>query len=189
MASTSDFKKGFRIEIDGEPYQIVDTTTQTPSARGGSTLVKTRMRNMITGQLLSRNFKSGEHIKEPDIEKRSVQYLYDEGGDTYYFMDEITYEQFPLKRPDIEYELDFILPNTSVTAVFYDGRCIGLELPNTMELTVTRCDPAVRGDTVNNVTKAAELETGLEVQVPLFINEGEQLVIDTRDGRYVRRAK
>ena len=188
MPSTSDFKRGMRIELDGDPYVIVDQTSQSPSARGAATLIKTKLRNLRTKQLINRTFKGGERVKEPDFEIRPCQYLYDEGGETYFFMDEENYEQYGVARSDIEYELAFIRPNDKVRAVFFEGQIIGLEVPNTVDLLVTECEPAVKGDTVNNVTKAATLETGLEVQVPLFVNQGDTLTIDTRDGRYVRRA-
>jgi len=189
MPSTSDFKKGMRIAIDGDPYAIVSIQTQTPSARGAATLVKTKLRNLRTQQLLARTFKSGERFEEPDFEIRPCQYLYDEGGETYHFMDDENYEQYGVARADIDYEIGFVLPNDKVRAVFFEGRIIGIEVPNTVELEVTETEPAVKGDTVNAVTKAATLETGLEVQVPMFVSQGDRLVIDTRDARYVRRAQ
>ncbi|MFH2009612.1 MAG: elongation factor P [bacterium] len=188
MPTTSEFKKGMRIELDGEPFQIVETATQTPSARGAATLVKTKLRNLRTKQLVSKTFKAGERFNDPDFEIRPVQYLYDERGETYFFMDEENYEQYAVPREEIAYELGFILPNDSVRAVFFEGRVIGIEVSNTVELEVVETEPAVKGDTVNAVTKAATLETGLEVQVPMFVSQGDRLVIDTREGRYVRRA-
>ncbi|MCB9556370.1 MAG: elongation factor P [Deltaproteobacteria bacterium] len=188
MATTSDIKKGMRLELDGEPFVVVDYNTQSPSARGAATLIKTRLRNLRTKQLVSKTFKSGERLKEPDFEIRPCQYLYDEGGETFYFMDSENYEQHPVKRAEIEEQLGYILPNDSVRAVFFEGRVIGIEVPNTVELKVAETEPAIKGDTVTNVTKAAKLETGLEVQVPLFVAEGDVLVIDTRECRYIRRA-
>ena len=188
MPTTSDLKKGMRIAMDGDPYAIVDVQTQTPSARGAATLVKTKLRNLRTKQLVSKTFKAGERFEDPDFEIRPCQYLYDEGGETYYFMDSENYEQHPVVREMIEYELGFLLPNAEVRAVFFEGQCIGIEVPPTVELRVTECEPGVRGDTATHATKAATLETGLEVQVPLFVEEGQLLVIDTREARYVRRA-
>lgn len=189
MPTTSDFKKGMRIALDGDPYAIVSIQTQTPSARGAATLVKTKLRNLRTQQLLAKTFKSGERFEEPDFEIRPCQYLYDEGGETYYFMDDENYEQYGVARADIETELGYVLPNDKVRAVFFEGQIIGIEVPNTVELEVTETEPAVKGDTVNAVTKAATLETGLEVQVPMFVSQGDRLVIDTRDARYIRRAQ
>lgn len=187
MATTSDFKKGLRIELDGDPYAVEDYTTQTPSARGASTLIKAKLRNLRTKQLLSKTFKAGERIKEPDFEIRPCQYLYND-GETHYFMDDETYEQHPVQQEVIAYELGFLRPNDPARAVMFDGQCIGIEVPPTVILEVTECEPAVKGDTVTAVTKAAKLETGLEVQVPMFVERGDKLVVDTRDARYVRRA-
>lgn len=188
MATTSELKRGLRIELDGDPYQIVEISTQSPSARGAATLVKTKLRNLRTKQLIAHTFKAGERVKVPDFEIRPCQYLYDEGGETYYFMDESSYDQHPVPREMIDEELGFLLPNASVRAVFFAGQCIGIEVPPTVELEVVECEPGLRGDTATHATKAARLETGLEVQVPLFVDVGDRLVIDTREARYVRRA-
>lgn len=188
MPSTSDFKRGLLIELDGDPVAVEDFSTQTPSARGAATLVKAKLRNLRTKQLVQKTFKAGERFKEPDYEVRSCQYLYDEGGEIYYFMDDETYEQWGISRESIEYELGFIRPNDACRAVLFEGQPIGLQLPNTVVLEVAETEPAVKGDTVTNVTKAATLETGLEVQVPLFVATGDKLTIDTRDARYIRRA-
>lgn len=188
MPTTSDFKKGLRVELEGEPFVIVDVTTQTPSARGAATLVKARLRNLKTKQLINKTFKSGERLKDPDFEVRPCQYIYDEGRETFYFMDEENYEQFPLKYGDIESEVGFLKEGASVRAVFFSGECIGIELAHTVVLTVAETDPGVKGDTVTNVTKTAKLETELEIQVPLFVEVGDKLIVDTRDSRYVKRA-
>jgi elongation factor P len=188
MATTNDLKRGMRIELDGDPWTVLETTTQTPSARGSATLVKLKVRNIRTRQVLDKSFKAGEVVKIPDFELRPSQYLYDDGTGLHYFMDDESYEQFPLSAEEIETELGFLRPNDPVRALFFDGKCIGIEVPNTVVLEVAECDPGIRGDTVNNVTKPAKLETGLEVQVPLFVETGDKLVVDTRDARYVRRA-
>ena len=188
MTTTSDLKRGMRIEVDGEPFLVIGVTSQTPSARGANTLIKTKLRNIRSKQYVDRTFKAGERVFLADYEVRPSRYLYEEEGATFYFMDEETYEQFPLTKDDIEYELGFLRPNDLVKALTLEGLCIGIELPHTVELLVTKCDPGVKGDTVNNVTKPALLETGLELTVPLFVNEGDRLVVDTRDSRYVRRA-
>lgn len=186
MPSTSDFKKGMRLELDGHPYVIEDFSTQTPSARGAATLIKAKLRNLRSKQLINRTFKSGERFKDPDFEVRPCQYLYAD-GETHYFMDDENYEQYPVAEDDVAHELGFVRPNDPVRAVLFEGQCIGLEVPNTVVLEVAECEPAIKGDTVTNVTKTAKLETGLEVQVPLFINSGDKLIIDTRDARYIRR--
>ena len=135
-----------------------------------------------------KTFKAGERVKEPDFEIRPCQYLYNERGETFYFMDQESYDQFPLNGEDIAYELGFIKENDEVRALFHDGNCIGIELPTTVILEVTECELAVRGDTANKVTKTAKMETGLEIQVPLFIAQGQKLLVDTRESRYLRRA-
>ena len=187
MPNTGDLKRGLRVQIDGDPFTVLDVKSQSPSARGAATLVKTKMRNIRTGQQVDKTFKSGDQIHLADFEMRPSTYLYDD-GDLYYFMDQESYEQFPLRKEDIEYELGFIRANDEVRALVFEGNCIGIELPQTVVLEVSQCDPGVKGDTVNNVTKPARLETGLEIAVPLFVNEGDKLLVDTRDSRYIKRA-
>jgi elongation factor P len=176
------------VEIDGDPFVVYDHSSQTPSARGAATLIKVKLRNLRSRQMVNRTFKASDRIKEADFEIRSCQYIYEEGGETYYFMDEQNYEQFPVARADIEQQCGYILPGDQVQGVFFEGQVIGIQVPNTVVLEVTECEPAVKGNTVSNVTKSAALTTGLEVQVPLFVSPGDRLVIDTRDGHYVRRA-
>ena len=188
MISTNDFKRGTRIEIDGEPYAISDMTTQTTGGRGGQTLIRCKLRNIKTGALMDRTVSGGDRVKSPDFEIRPAEYLYDEGGETYYFMDKSTYEQFPLKRKDVEEELPFIRANDEVRALVFNGNCIGIEVPATVELEVVYAEPGVRGDTVNAALKLARVETGLEVKVPLFVEAGDRIVVDTREARYLRRA-
>lgn len=187
MATTADLKRGMRIELEGDPFTVIDTKSQSPSARGSATLIKTKLRNLRTGQQVDRTFKAGERVTPADFEIRPSSYLYDDGSH-YVFMDEESYEQFPLSGEDIEYELGFIRPNDQVRALIFEGKCIGIELPHTVVLEVTRCDPGVKGDTVSNVTKPATLETGIEIAVPLFVGEGDHIVVDTRDARYIKRA-
>ena len=127
MISTNDFKRGTRIELDGEPYAISDMSTQTTGGRGGQTLIRCKLRNIKTGALIDRTFSGGDRVKSPDFEIRPSEYLYDEGGETYYFMDKSTYEQFPLKRKDVEEELPFIRANDEVRALVFNGNCIGIE--------------------------------------------------------------
>ena len=184
----SEFKKGTRVELEGEPYVVVEYSTQSPSARGAATLVKAKLRNLRTKQLISQTFKASDTLREPDFELRPCQYLYDEGGETYYFMDDENYEQYPVKRADIEREIGFLKANDPVRVMMFQERVIGIELPHTVILEVTDCEPAVKGDTVTNVTKTAKMETNLEIQVPLFVEQGDKLVVDTRESRYVRRA-
>lgn len=188
MPTTSDFKRGLLIELDGDPYAVEDFSTQSPSARGAATLVKAKLRNLKTKQLVAKTFKAGERFKEPDYEVRPCQFLYEENGEICYFMDDETYEQWAIVREEVEYEMGFLKPNDPCRAVLFEGQPIGLQLPHTVVLEVVETEPALKGDTVTNVTKTAKMETGIEVQVPLFVAPGEKLVVDTRDCRYVRRS-
>lgn len=186
--TTSDLRRGFRIELEGDPYVVVDLSTQSPSARGSTTLVKTKLRNLRTKQLVNHTFKAGERLKEPNFEFRNCQYLYRDSDGGYCFMDNETYDQFFINSEAIADEIGYLRENDAVKALFFDGDCIGIEVPPTVTLSVKECEPGVRGDTVTAATKNATLETGLAVQVPLFVNPGDNLVIDTRECRYIRRA-
>ena len=188
MITTSDFKKGCRLSWKEEPYVIVDCTSQSPSARGGATLVKVKMKNILTGQLHSVTFKSGEKFETPDLEYRSAQFLYLD-GETFHFMDSENYEQIEFTKEALAEEHLFLSESLDIRLLFWNGSAIGVELPNSVVHTITQCDPGIRGDTVNNVTKEATTETGLTVQVPLFVEQDERIRIDTRDGRYLERAK
>ena len=188
MISTADFKKGTRVELDGEPWTVLDVAYQSPSARGGATLVKTKLRNLVTGAFKAQTFKSGERFPEPDLERKDAQYLYTDGT-AYHFMDTGTYEQWELSPDEVGDAINYLTESLDVQVQLYNSRPIGVMVPSTMELTITECEPAVRGDTVNAVTKAATLETGLVVQVPMFVENGERIKVDTREARYISRAK
>jgi elongation factor P len=188
MISTADFKRGLRIELDGDPWQIVDFTQQTASGRGSQTIIRARLKNIKTGQQVERAFRAGDRVKEPDFAIRPSTYSYEEGGETYYFMDTESYEQYPLKREDIESQLGFIRVNDEVRALVFNGQCIGIDVAQSVTLRVAETQPGFKGDTVNAATKPATLETGLVVQVPLFVETDELVVVDTRESRYVRRA-
>ena len=188
MISTSDFKKGTRFELEGAPYQVLDVASQSPTARGSNTLVKTKLRNLVTGQYLQKTFKSGEKFDEPDLENKNASYLY-KSDDLYVFMDSDTYEQYELGESETGDATNFLVDSMEVKVMIYNGAPIGVEVAPTVELNIVECEPAVRGDTVNAVTKSARLETGFELQVPMFIENGERIKIDTREGRYLSRAK
>ena len=188
MISTSDFKKGTRFEMGGEPYTVLDVSSQSPTARGGNTVIKTKLRNLITGQFSAQSFKSGDKFDEPDLETRAASYLYKD-EDYYYFMDSESYEQHQLTPDEVGDSTHFLIEELELKVVVFNARPIGVELPSTIELNITECEPAVRGDTVNAVTKAATLETGFVVQVPMFVENGERIKVDTREGRYMSRAK
>lgn len=188
MISTGDFKKGLRVEIEGEPWVVLDVSSQSPTARGGATLIKTKLRNLLSGAFIARTFKAGEKFGEPDLEFKAGEYLYKDDAH-WVFMDQETYEQYHLSEAELGDALSYLVDNLEVRIQFFNSRPIGIELPNTMVLEVAECEPAVRGDTVNAVTKAAKLVTGLVVQVPMFVERGERIKIDTREARYIERAR
>jgi len=188
MPQAIDLKKGGLILLDGDPYTIVDKTVQTPTARGGATYVKIKAKNIRTKQLRQESFKAPDRVDEPNFEVQPCQYLYNENGENYIFMNNDTYEQFMLQKEAIEYELQFIKENDDCRVMLHDGEPIGIQIPDTVTLKVVECEPAIKGDTVTAATKKARLETGLEVAVPLFIEQDTVLVIDTKEGRYLKRA-
>jgi elongation factor P len=184
VIDTSDFRKGLKIEIDGEPFEIVEFQHVKPGK--GSAFVRTTIRSLLTGRVLQPTLKSGEKVGKPDIEDKEMQYLYLQGED-YYFMDTRNYEQTFLSEKVLGEAKNFLKENINVSVLFYNGKAIGVTLPNSVDLKVIKCDPGVRGDTVSGALKPATLETGYTVHVPLFINEGDVLKIDTRDGKYLTR--
>lgn len=184
VIDTSEFRKGLKIEIDGEPFEIVEFQHVKPGK--GSAFVRTTIRSLLTGRVLQPTLKSGEKVGKPDIEDKDMQYLYVQGED-YYFMDTKSFEQTFLSEKVLGESKNFLKENINASVLFYNGKAIGVTLPNSVDLKVTKCDPGVRGDTVSGALKPAELETGYTVNVPLFINEGDVLKIDTRDGKYLTR--
>jgi elongation factor P len=187
MITTSDFKKGQRVEIDAQPYVVLEATSHSPTARGANTLVRVRLRNILTGQQTDRTFKSGEKFRQPDVQFRAAAYLYSD-GEQYHFMDAESYEQFSLPAERLGEEAGFLVDNLEVRALLYNGTVAAVELPHTVNVEIAECEPGVKGDTVANVTKPARLVSGAVVQVPLFVEQGELITVDTREGRYVRRA-
>ncbi|HEX8704516.1 MAG TPA: elongation factor P [Myxococcaceae bacterium] len=184
VIDTSEFRKGLKIEMDGEPYEIVEFQHVKPGK--GSAFVRTTIRSLLSGRVLQPTLKSGEKVGKPDIEEKDMQYLYVQGDD-FYFMDTRNYEQTFLSEKVLGENKNFLKENINVSVLFYNGKAIGVTLPNSVDLKVTKCDPGVRGDTVSGAMKPATLETGYTVNVPLFINEGDVLKIDTRDGKYLTR--
>ena len=184
VIDTSEFRKGLKIEIDGEPFEILDFQHVKPGK--GSAFVRTTIRSLLTGRTLEPTMKSGDKVGKPDIEDKDMQYLYKEGAD-YYFMDTRNYEQTFISEKVLGEQKNFLKENINASILFYNGKAIGVSLPNSVDLKVTKCDPGIRGDTVSGALKPAELETGYSVNVPLFINEGDVLKIDTRDGKYLTR--
>ena len=183
--STNQFKNGMHIELEGGVWRIVEFQHVKPG-KGGA-FVRTKVKNADTGAVVDKTFRAGEKFARVFTETKNVQYLYDDGSDVH-FMDDETYEQFSLPRTSLADELAFIPPSTQVQVLTVDGKPSGLQLPSSIELTVAETEPGVKGDTVSNVTKPAKLETGATVQVPLFVNTGDRIKVDPREGRYISRA-
>jgi elongation factor P len=185
VVSTNQFKNGMHVEVDGQVWRIVEFQHVKPG-KGGA-FVRTKLKSLDSGSVVDKTFRAGEKMPRVHTETKSVQYLYDAGDDVV-FMDEGTYDQLHLPRSDVEEELAFLQPSSSVLLLMVDGRPSGVQLPASVELAVTDTEPGVRGDTVSNVTKPATLETGAVVQVPLFVNVGDRVKVDTRERRYISRA-
>ncbi len=184
VIDTSEFKKGLKIEVDNEPFEIVEFQHVKPGK--GSAFVRTSIRSLISGRTLQPTFKSGDKFVKPEIEELDMQFLYKEGTD-YYFMDTRNYEQTFVSEKALGDAVNYMKENVQASIMFYNGKAIGVTMPNSVDLTVTSCDPGMKGDTVSGALKPAVLETGYRVMVPLFINEGDVLKIDTRDGKYLTR--
>lgn len=186
MADTTDIKKGFKIVLEGVPFSFVEFQFVKPGK--GQAFIRSRIRNLLTGHVIDKTFKSGDKLDKADVEERQMQYLYPE-GDGRVFMDTESYDQLTLTNELLDDTVNYLLDGTMVDVLFFNGRPIGVTPPTFMILDVTETDPGFRGDTSTNVTKPAKLNTGLTVAVPLFINIGDKLKIDTRTGEYVERVK
>jgi len=186
MYSASDLRKGLKISIDKEPYIITDFAFSKPGK--GQALYRCRLRNMITGNGFERTFRSNDKFEKASLEERTMQFLYAQ-GDEFHFMDTQNYEQLVVSREQLADTTNFLMDNMEVAVLLFDGRPIGITPPTFVELTVTKADPWVKGDTSGTDTKPVTVETGYELQVPPFIEEGEKIQIDTRTGDYVTRVK
>jgi len=187
LISTSDFKKGARILVEGDPYEIMEYTVQSPSARGSATLVKARVRNVLTRAVFDKTFRAGEKFVEPDVEIRPVQFLYRDGED-FHFMDQASYEQFQLDEAALAGASSFLSDGAALRSLSFNGAVVGIELPQFMEFEVVETEPAVRGDTASGkVLKEGKLATGATVKVPLYIETGERILVATETGEFVRR--
>ncbi|MGL4819948.1 MAG: elongation factor P [Bacilli bacterium] len=185
MISVNDFRTGLTIEVDNGIWQVVEFQHVKPGK--GAAFVRSKLRNLRTGAIQEKTFRAGEKVEKAHIENRKMQYLY-ASGEMHVFMDNDSYEQIELSAAQLEYELKFLKENMEVQVMTYNTETIGVTLPNSVELTVTETEPGIKGDTASGGSKPATMETGLIVQVPFFINEGEVLVINTTDGKYVSRA-
>lgn len=185
MISVNDFKTGLTIEHDGDLFSVIDFQHVKPGK--GAAFVRSKLKNMRNGNIVEKTFRAGETVGRAHVENRETQYLYSAGTE-HTFMDTETYDQFSLPSSRLEWELKFLKENMSVNIISYQGEILGISLPNSVELKVVETEPGVKGNTATGATKNAVLGTGLNVQVPLFINEGDVLLIDTRDGKYISRA-
>ena len=185
MISSNDFRNGVTLELDGSVYQVVEFQHVKPGK--GSPFVRTKLKNILTGGVVDRTFNAGEKIPLARVEKREMQYLYNLDDD-YTFMDSETFEQLALKAEDIGDGVKFLKENMICSVVMYREASIGVELPNSVTLEIVETDPGFKGDTAAGGSKPAKLETGAVVKVPLFVETGEKIVVDTRTGQYVSRA-
>ena len=186
MISVNDFKTGVTIEVDGGIWRVMEFQHVKPGK--GAAFVRTKLRNLRSGSVTEKTFRAGEKVAKAQIDNRKMQYLY-ANGDTHAFMDTETYDQIELPEQNIEYELKFLQENMEVQVIQFQGEVLGVELPNTVVLEVVETDPGIKGDTASGGSKPAKLSTGLTVQVPFFINEGDHLIINTTDSSCVSRAQ
>ncbi len=186
MYSASDLRKGLKIQIDGAPYVITDFEFSKPGK--GQALYRCKMRNMITGNQFTQTYRSNDKFEKAPLEERKMQYLYNQ-GDEYHFMDSETYEQLFITKDQLADNINFMVDNMDVQVLLFDERPIDVSLPIFVNLEVTKADPWAKGDTSGTDTKPVTVETGYELQVPPFVEEGDKIQIDTRTGQYVTRVK
>lgn len=184
MIMAGDFRKGITVEIDGSVWSIADFQHVKPGK--GAAFVRTTLKNVMTGAVLERTFNPTAKYPKAHIETKQMQYLYND-GELYYFMDTETYEQLPLNHDQVEDAINFIVENEHASIRFYKGNAFSVEAPNFVELTIVETEPGFKGDTATGATKPAVLETGYKINVPLFVNEGDRVRVDTRTGDYMER--
>ena len=183
QVSTAEFKKGLKIQFDGAPYTIVDFQHVKPG-KGGA-FVRTKLKHMRLGRVIDNTFRAGEKVELVDFDEKRMQFLYKD--DRYHFMDLDTYDQISLSAEEVGEARDFLKENTEVEILFIESSPVTVELPNFIEIRIAKTDPGIRGDTASGGSKPATLETGAVVQVPLFLNEGDVVKVDTRSGEYLGR--
>jgi len=187
MYSTSDLKRGVVIELDGAPHVVETVQISTPTARGGNTIYRAKLRNLATKQRVDRSFRGGEMFGVADVDRRKVQFLYRDPA-AFHFMDQESYEQFPIQADELEWESKFLVEDQEdIIALYFNEAPLALELPNNVVLTITETSPSVKGNSATGRTKPATLETGHVIQVPEHISEGTRVSIDTRTGDFLSR--
>jgi elongation factor P len=186
--NVTELQRGDIVELDGDPWQLAEVGSQTPSARGASLLVKGKLKNLRTGQSMAKTWRGGESVAMAEVETRNAQFLYRQGED-FVFMDLGSYDQFTLDPAQVGDAAGYLLENLELRATLHEGRVIALNLPLTVDLLVSDTAPAIKGATAQAQLKPARTETGLQVMVPSYIESGERIRVDTRDGRFVERAR
>jgi len=185
MILVNDFRPGITFEHEGNIYIILDASHNKTAMR--QMIIKAKVKNLRSGSIVELSFTGGDKVEPAHIDKNEMQYLYDT-GDALAFMDTSTYEQIEIQKDKLNWELNFLKPNDNITVVMYEGEILGVTLPDKVTLRVTETEPAVKGDTATSASKNAILETGLEVKVPLFIEQDEEILVNTADGKYSSRA-
>lgn len=188
IVNVTEIARGDILEIDGDPWQATEVQSQTPSARGASLLVKAKVKNLRTGQSLAKTWRGGETVTTAEVDQRAAQFLYRQGED-FVFMDLVSYDQITLDADHVGDAAGYLLENLEVKTVIFQDRVIALNLPTTVDLTIEETNPAIKGATAQAQLKPAKVETGITVLVPSYIESGEKIRVDTRDGRFVERAK
>ncbi|MBN1443093.1 MAG: elongation factor P [Planctomycetes bacterium] len=184
--STSDFRKGIRVELDGEPYLVTESEFMKPGK--GQAVYRIKCKNLIRGNVLDRTYRSGDKIKAADIEEHTLQYLYNDSA-SWHFMHPETFEQYSLEKGNLGDAWKWLIDGMNVAVVFWNGHPLTVTPPNHVELKIVYCEPAAKGNTATNVQKPVKLETGVEIFVPAFINNGDIVKVDTRTGEYIERVK
>ena len=185
MISVNDFRTGLTVLVDGQLYRVMDFQHVKPGK--GAAFVRSKLRNLRNGNVQEKTFRAGEKVEKAQIDNRPMQYLY-ANGDQHVFMDTETYDQIELPEANLQEELKYLLENMTVHIMMYQGETLGVELPNTVVLEVTETEPGIKGDTATGGSKPATMQTGLVVNVPFFVNQGDKLIINTTEGSYVSRA-
>ena len=185
MLTAGDFRNGVTFDMDGQVYQVIEFQHVKPGK--GAAFVRTKFKNVITGAVVEKSFNPTDKFENAYVERKEYEYLYND-GELYYFMDPETYEQTPLNHSQVEDAIQFVKENTNVIIRYFKGNAFSVEAPNFVELEITKTEPGFKGDTATNNFKPATVETGYELQVPLFINIGDKIKIDTRSGEYLSRA-
>lgn len=185
MINVNDFKTGVSIKLDNNLFTVLEFQHVKPGK--GSAFVRSKLKNLRTGAIIDHTFNSGIKVERAYIEKSSMQYLYADNDDLV-LMDNETYDQITLPKDHVKWEINFLKENDNIDITRYEGEILGVSLPNSVELEIVECEPGIKGDTATNATKNAVLETGLSIKVPLFIEAGEKVIVNTTDGKYISRA-